>query len=169
MKALGHIPVQSTRNNAGLPVARLNVTDRALRYRANEEPPEGPEICAMCGSKHFVEIDHVDGFEEHGEPENLMWLCRSCNTRKGIAMRNAGLGRRTHQYNPSGGAKSLGQWLQAVGAITPHIDRGDRGISSDMKVSDAVAMIRATPQWKRSEFAQQLNKHKRGRRDEVPF
>lgn len=236
MKALGHIPVESTRNNAGLPVARQNsstdelpkgsrvirkrdmpgrglvkgssddylvgivvssgsnwamvrfpggftnrvktsdlirlnpqVTDRALRYRANEEPPEGPQICAMCGSNHFVEIDHIDGFEEHGDPENLMWLCRSCNTRKGIAMRNAGLGRRTHQYNPSGGAKNLGQWLQAVGAITPHIDRGDRGLSSDMKVSDAVAMIRATPQWKRSEFAQQLNKHKRRRRDEVPF
>jgi hypothetical protein len=42
-----------------------------------------------------------------------------------------------------------------------------------MKVSDAVAMIRATPDYKRSEFAAQMGKHKGGRRgggsSEVPF
>lgn len=149
--------------------ARRNVTDRALRYRANEDPPSGAEVCCFCGSTRFVEIDHVNGFEDDNEEANKMWLCRSCNTLKGVTLRNANMGRRTRQFNPSGGAKNLGQWLQAVGAITPRVDRGDRGLVSDMRVSDAVAMIRATPQWKRSEFATQLNKHKRGRRGEVPF
>lgn len=153
-----------------------NVTDRALRYRANADPPPGEKICAFCGSKRFVEVGHIDGFEEHNEPENLVWTCRQCNTRMGIVFRDAGIGRRTHQYNPtkSGGALNIGEWIQAVGAITPH--RGAKyaasryGISSDMSTAQAVAMIRATPPWKRSEFANELRKHGRGRRSsEVPF
>ena len=63
---------------------RLNVTDRALRYRANEQPPEGPRVCVYCGSVRFIEIDHVDGFEDDSSPENLVWACRRCNTLKGI-------------------------------------------------------------------------------------
>ena len=152
---------------------RRNVTDRALRYRANANPPDGPEICCYCGSERFVEVDHVNGFEDDTEPENLVWACRSCNTSKGFALKNARMGRRTAQYNPtkSGGAANLGEWMQAVGAIVPHVDRGDRGLSSEMSTSAAVAMIRATPQHRRSEFAAQLRKHGRGRRrrDEVPF
>ena len=165
MKALGSIPVVSTRSNAGLPVAvtRLNVTDRALRYRANEVPPEGPKICGYCGSKRHVEIEHIDGFEENTEPENLMWACRSCNTKKGIVLRNAGMGRRTHQYNPAGGAKSLGQWLTAVLSA--------KGESDAMSVRDAVDMIRQTSPSKRSEFAQEIwaRRRARGTDTSVPF
>jgi hypothetical protein len=163
MKGSFSIPVASTRSNAGLPVARVNVTDRALRYRANEEPPEGPKICCMCGSRRFVEIEHVDGFEEHGERENLMWACRSCNTRKGIAMRNAGLGRRTRQFNPAGGARNLGQWVIAVMSAS--------GQSGQMSVRDAVGMIRATSPSKRSEYAREIWERRRqhGTDTLVPF
>jgi hypothetical protein len=154
---------------------RENVTDRALRYRANELPPEGPRVCCYCGSTRFVEIDHVDGFEENTDPDNLVWACRSCNTLKGIVFRNGGRGRLTAQYNPTktGGAANVGEWVQAVGAIIPR--KGEKyagynyGLSSDMSTSTAVEMIRATPQWKRQEFAGQLRKHRRSRREEVPF
>jgi hypothetical protein len=163
MKALGSIPVVTTRSNAGLPVARLNVTDRALRYRANNEPPEGPKICGFCGSQRNVEIEHIDGHEEHGGAENLMWLCRSCNTKKGVVMRNAGLGRRTRQYNPAGGAKNLGQWVIAVMSA--------KGESDQMSVREAVAMIRETSQSKRSEFAEEIwnRRRARGTDKSVPF
>lgn len=77
------------------------MTDRGLRYRANASPPPGPRLCHYCGSKRNVEVEHVDGFEEHTEPPNLTWACRSCNTRKGVAFRNAGIGRRTRQFNPA--------------------------------------------------------------------
>jgi hypothetical protein len=162
----------ASRSNAGLPIAavienhsRPNVTDRALRYRANNEPPEGRKVCAMCGSTRFVEIDHIDGFEENGEAENLMWICRSCNTRKGVAMRNAHLGRRTHQYNPagSGGAKSLGQWVIAVMSA--------KGESDQMSVRDAVAMIHETPASRRTRFAEEIweRRRRRGTDREIPF
>jgi hypothetical protein len=36
------------------------VTDRALRYRANRCPPPGSPICAFCGSTRNVEVGHLD-------------------------------------------------------------------------------------------------------------
>jgi hypothetical protein len=62
--------------------------------------------------------------------------------------------------NPTkgGGAATVGEWMQAVGAITPHIDRGDRGLVSTMSVRDAVDMIRATPQSKRRDFAAKMRR-----------
>lgn len=157
------ISVASTRSHAGLPVARQNVTDRALRYRANQEPPEGDKICGYCGATRTIEIEHIDGFEENNEPENKMWACRSCNTRKGIAMRNANLGRRTVQYNPAGGARNLGQWMIAVLSA--------KGDSSAMSVRDAVAMIRATSPSKRSEYAREIWDRRRSHGTDtlVPF
>ncbi|MBZ5580890.1 MAG: HNH endonuclease [Acidobacteriia bacterium] len=80
---------------------RSPVTDRALRYRANRHAPPGPRRCHYCGRRQNVEVEHVDGYEEHGAPENLTWACRSCNTRKGIAFKAAGIGRKTHQFNPN--------------------------------------------------------------------
>lgn len=150
---------------------RQNLTDRAYRYRANQNAPKTRRQCAFCGTKKNVEVGHVDGHEENDSPENMIWTCRSCNVVAGNTMRAYGLGRLTNQYNPGrrlnpasgGGAKSLGQWMQAVGAITPHQDRGDRGLSSDMDVKAAVQMIRDTPQSRRAKFAAELNKHKRGR------
>jgi hypothetical protein len=142
---------------------RSNVTDRALRYRANQEPPEGERRCCMCGSRKNVEIEHINGFEEDNDQANKMWACRSCNTRKGIALRNAGLGRRTKQYNPAAqGATTLAQWVMAVMTA--------RGESDQMSVRDAVAMIRATPQYARSQFAHEIWERRRARSsDSVPF
>lgn len=168
------------------PPLRSNLTDRAHRYRANAEPPEGPKVCAFCGSKTKIMVGHLDGHEAHNEPENLVWTCRSCNSFHANALKRARMGKRTAQFNPSksGGASNLGEWAQAVGAIRPRAQRKgggkgsigtsdrNRDLVSDMKVSDAVAMIRATPAHKRSEFAAQLGKHKGGRRggsSNVPF
>ena len=125
------------------------VTDRGLRYRANACPPPGAKICALCGSRRRVEVGHVDGREEHTEPENLIWTCRACNVRCAISLRRAGLGRLTRQYNPSDpGARSLAQWLTAVLSM--------RGESDAMPVAAAVEMIRATPPARRSEFAREI-------------
>ena len=110
------------------------VTDRALRYRANACSPPGRKICVFCGSARNVEIHHLDGHEENTDPRNLTWACRSCNTQLGFVFRNVGLGRRTRQFNPlSEGAASLGQWVSAVLSM--------KGESDDMDVEDAVEMI----------------------------
>jgi hypothetical protein len=55
----------------------------------------------------------------------------------------------THQYNPAaGGAKTLGQWVEAVTSM--------KGESDAISVPDPVEMIRATPDWQRSAFANQI-------------
>jgi hypothetical protein len=165
---------------------RENLTDRALRYRAVATGPEGPKVCAFCGTTKKLMVGHVDGFEAHGEPDNLVWTCRSCNAHHANALKRAGMGRRTAQFNPSkaGGASNLGEWMQAVGAIRPRsqgrvkgpIGSSDRNSTlvggSQMKVSDAVAMIRATPFHKRAEFAAKLAKRGGGRSrggSDIPF
>jgi hypothetical protein len=112
-------------------------------------------VCAFCGSRGSVEVAHINGHEEDTSPANLAWTCRACNVRCANTLRAAGIGRPTRQYNPTkqGGAANLTEWLLAVGAITPH--RGAKYAAqtgSTMSVSDAVAMIRATPPEKRSEF-----------------
>ena len=82
------------------------------------------------------------------------------------AMRKAGMGRLTHQYNPtkSGGAATIGEWMRAVGSIIPHKGAqyaGENyGLVAAMPVHDAVAMIRATPAHRRSEFAQQIHRRR---------
>lgn len=89
--------------NPTQPAGRLPVeliTDRALRYRAVRNAPPGPRRCHYCGSRQNVEVEHVDGHEENTWPDNLTWACRRCNTKKGIAFRNAGAGRLTRQFNP---------------------------------------------------------------------
>ncbi len=109
-------------------------------------------------------MGHVDGREENGEPENLIWTCRSCNVRCGNTLKRANLGGRTRQYNPAtGGAESLGQWMNAVMSM-----KGDGG---NMAVADAVAMIHATPPETRSQFANQIWGIRRRRRTDksVPF
>jgi hypothetical protein len=148
----------------GIPVRR-NVTDRALRYRANQEPPEGPRVCGFCGSRQNVEVGHIDGHEENTEPENLIWTCRSCNVIAANVLRAAGLGRPTNQYNPSksGGASTIGEWMQAVGGIVPQeYSYRNEALrpASTMSAADAVAMIRATPVNRRRDFAAQLRRHR---------
>ena len=116
----------------------------------------------------FNRIGHVNGHEEDGSPANLLWTCRSCNVRCGVALRLAGLGRPTHQYNPAtGGAQTLGQWVNAVLAM--------KGESDVMSVADAVDIIRATPPNRRTSFAKEIWSRRRqrygstGRGDSVPF
>jgi len=135
---------------------RRNVTDRALRYRANRYPPPGPLICALCGSKRKIEVGHVNGHEEDSSPDNLFWTCRPCNVRCGNTLRRAGIGRLTRQYNPASGAENLGQWMNAV--MSMKVDGGT------MTVADAVAMVRATPPGDRSRFAREIwaRRRKRG-------
>jgi hypothetical protein len=152
-----------------------NLTDRAFRYRANQKPPAGKKLCIFCGTSKKLMVGHLDGHETHNSDKNLHWTCRSCNALHANALKRSGMGRRTAQYNPSasGGASNLGEWMQAVGAIRPHkYPDKNAGLSSTMKTSDAVAMIRATPASKRSEFASKLatSRARRGRsRDSVPF
>lgn len=148
------------------------VTDRALRYRANATPPPGPKTCAFCGGSQNVEVGHVDGFEENTEPHNLIWNCRSCNTIMGHVFKQNGMGRRTRQYNPAKlteGAKTMPQWVTAVMVM--------RGKSNVMNLEDAVQMIHDTPETRRSKFAKIIYEtakrrgNRPGRRadDEVPF
>lgn len=126
-----------------------NVTDRALRYRANRHPPPGPRICALCGSRRNVEIGHVNGHEEDSSRANLLYTCRSCNVRCGRTLRRAGIGRLTRQYNPAAdGAETLGAWMNAVTSI--------KGEGGTMSVARAVAAIRATPPEDRSRFAREI-------------
>jgi len=61
----------------------------------------------MCGSTRNVEVAHLNGHEEDGAPENLAWQCRSCNVRCANALRAAGLGRLTRQFNPA----EADEWL----------------------------------------------------------
>ena len=142
------------------------ITDRAKRYRANAHPPPGQRICGFCGSKRNVEVGHLDGYEENADPRNLIWNCRSCNTRLGVVFKRLGLGRRTRQYNPeSEGARSLGQWMTAVLSMKGEMDA--------MSVEDAVEIVRATPPERRSEFAREIwrRRKERGtdRWSQVPF
>ena len=142
----------------------LKITDRGYRYRANQAIPEHPKVCVFCGSsREKLMVAHLDGHEENTVEDNLSWSCRSCNSLASNTLRNAGKGRLTRQYNPSKGARNVGEWMQAVGAITPRIDRGDRGIASTMPVSEAVAIIRATPHARRSQFASELRKYSASR------
>lgn len=140
----------------GLANPKPAVTDRALRYRANANPPAGPKRCLFCGSTRNVEVGHLDGHEENNDRSNLAWNCRSCNTTLGAAFKKLGLGRRTRQYNPETGAQSVGQWVQALQSL-----RGEAG--AVMEPAAALEMVRATPADKRSEFAAQIWRTRRSR------
>lgn len=119
-----------------------DVTDRALRYRAHQCPPAGPKVCALCGSRRNVVIDHKDGFEEHSDPKNLRWLCKRCNTKLGAEMARKGQGRRTKQFNA--GARTLAEYVDAA-------DRHRRGHH------DAGGkVIHETPRARRSSFAREI-------------
>ena len=97
------------------------ITDRAKRYRANSDIGDMPAVCMFCASTKDLQVDHLDGYEEHGEPENLLWLCRSCNQLKSSVFKAAGLGRRTEQYNPFAGLFGEGGLL---GGRTTHLHTG---------------------------------------------
>ncbi len=153
------------------------VTDRALRYRANQKgcKPRSKR-CLFCGSQKNVEVCHLSGDESDGDKKNLVSCCRSCNTTAGAHFARIGLGRKTRQYN-AGGAQTLAQWVAAVTSVC----RRSKGVSSThcatagtvMPVDQAVQLIRDTSASQRSAFARQIwaRRGKRGTRSRgvVPF
>jgi hypothetical protein len=127
------------------------ITDRAKRYRASEYPPDGRRRCAFCAdSGPRLDIDHIDGHESNGSRRNLMYLCRSCNTLKGITQKRAGEGTRTRQYNPQPAAATAPGFRQYVDAV--HVLRGDR----PGNVRKAARVMQATPPAKREEFVDRI-------------
>jgi len=107
--------------------------------------PQGPKVCAKCGSRSHVVPDHINGVPDDTRRGNLQWLCKSCNTAKGIAFRNAGKGRLTRQYNP--GSKQAPTFQQYAWAVANHA----RGAHDE-----GGAIIHATPLNLRREYAGQI-------------
>ena len=125
---------------------KRNITDRAKRYRAQRNAPPGRKICNFCAQRENVDIDHVTGDESDGEPENLMYLCRPCNTRKGITQARNRIGSRTRQYNPMK-VPTFAQFKQHAAALLG-IGPGDPAA--------ATAAIRATPPETRAGYAAKI-------------
>lgn len=119
------------------------ITDRAKRYRANRTPPPGPRRCTFCARRKNIDIDHVTGDESDDDPGNLMYLCRPCNTLKGIVQARNRIGQRTRQYNPL--TVPTFAEFKHYAAVLLGIDPGD--------AAQATAAIRATPPEKRAEYS----------------
>jgi hypothetical protein len=122
------------------------ITDRAKRYRANRNSPPGPRRCNFCGSRKNVDVDHISGDESDGEPENLMFLCRSCNAQKAVTQARNKIGVRTAQFNPQ--PEPNFREFQHSAAVLLGLRRGNAG--------HATALIRATPPKKRAEYAERI-------------
>lgn len=138
------------------------VTDRALRYRANSEEcrPEGPKQCMWCGASltnaarfdgryQTIEVGHIDGDETNTTKENLAWTCRPCNQRVAAAMKKAGTGRRTKQFNP-GKRKPISDWREFAQALA--ITKGE----AIGDIDRAVDSLKATGPRRRSEFQKDI-------------
>lgn len=122
------------------------ITDRAKRYRANASPPPGPRRCNFCASRRNVDIDHITGDETDDTPDNLMFLCRGCNTLKGITQARNRIGTRTRQYNPAR-APTFSEFKNAA-AVLLGTARGS--------VAQATAAIRATAAATRAKYAARI-------------
>ena len=110
----------------------------------------------FCGATRNVEVHHVDGQPDNSQPANLVWADRGCNTKIGIVLKRAGIGRRTRQLNPSAeGATTLAQWVTAVTSM--------KGESDAMDPAAAIEIIHATPPDVRSRFAKQIWRIRRQR------
>lgn len=126
---------------------RNPITDRAKRYRAQKNRPPGRKLCNFCASRRNIDIDHVTGNESEGDAENLIYLCRTCNTMKGITQARNRIGTRTRQYNP--GRASFERFKHAAAVLI--------GIAPG-SAAEATATIRATPPQTRAEYAERLAK-----------
>jgi hypothetical protein len=137
--------VKPKRKNAPRkPVSKI--TDRAKRYRAHapDVVPPPPKQCGFCGGKRDVIPHHITGNESDGDPQDLMWACRSCNQKVGGWMRKAGIGKLTRQFNPGMARKEImREYGNAIKVMRGEFE-GDIGA--------AVATIRATPRDIRSAY-----------------
>lgn len=128
-----------------------DITDRALRYRANSEEcrPTGAKICMWCRSRTSIEVGHIDGDETNTTPENLAWTCRPCNQIVGAHFKAMGAGRRTKQFNP-GKRKPISDWREFAQALA--ITKGEAIGDLDR----AVDSLKATGPRRRSEFQKDI-------------
>lgn len=122
------------------------ITDRAKRYRANKQPPPGPRRCTFCSSRRNIDIDHITGDESDDAPANKMYLCRPCNTAKGIVQARNRIGARTRQYNPFK-VPTFAEFKHHA-AVLLGVAAGD--------AHKATGAIRATPPEKRVEYADRI-------------
>lgn len=137
---------------------RSNLTDRAKRYRA-QNAVRGEHRCVLCNARGRLDVMHLDGDENHGEPANLAHGCRSCNGKLAAAFKRIGAGVLTNQYNPAkGGVPSFAQYAWAV---TQQQHSGEHG--------EAGAVIHATPRSKRIEYARRIADLKASRHNLWPF
>ena len=83
-------PMRESGKQARKRKEKRDVTDRALRYRAQANAPPGPRVCALCGSTRNIDIGHINGHEEDNSAANKLYMCRSCNVRCGNTLRRAG-------------------------------------------------------------------------------
>ncbi len=123
-----------------------DLTDRAKRYRAQRNPPPGRKICNFCASRKNIDIDHVTGNESDGAPDNLIYLCRTCNTQKGVIQARNRIGIRTRQYNP---------WKMPTFA---QFKRGAKILLgfAPGDVAEATELVKSTPPEKRAAFAEKI-------------
>lgn len=138
--------------------ARVNITDRAHRYRANEMLSVVGKRCALCGSTRNLVVDHKDGHPDHTSPSNLQILCKSCNTAKG--------GKRpTNQYNPAKGEiPTFDQYAWAVSSGARQVYSGGSTRHAAGVHDEAGAIIHATPKRKRAEYAREIARRARSTR-----
>jgi hypothetical protein len=122
-----------------------NLSDRAKRYRANRRPPAGPRRCNFCGSRQNIDIDHIEADESDDDQLNKIFLCRVCNTRKGITQKRARIGIRTRQYNPT--SATITGWKHAAAVLTGN-QPGD--------VAAATHYIRQTSEAARRRFSEAI-------------
>lgn len=151
--------MKQTISNPARPGARRPVTvitDRAKRYRAQVDILERNDRCKFCGNPSAaLMVGHIDGDESHGEPRNLTYVCRSCNTKQAAHFTRRGAGRKTRQYNPGPGALSLAQYLTAVMTL--------KGESDQMTLSAARQLVRDTPAELRSSYASEIWRRRKAR------
>jgi hypothetical protein len=106
-----------------------------------------------------LDVMHLDGNENHGEPANLAHGCRSCNGKLAAAFKRIGAGVPTNQYNPAkGGVPTFEQYAWAItqgeGGQHHHYKRGE-GWQPGAH-DEAGAIIHATPKSKRIQYARRL-------------
>ncbi len=172
IKVPGVGPLFGRRNPAYARSAE-SITDRAKRYRS-QHPDVRPnmERCEYCGSRRNLVVHHRDGNEANITKKNLGCACKSCNGAIGEAMKRAGRGVRTKQYNPAGKSEAqiLKDYQFAILVMRGRLD-GD--------VNAALETIRKTPARLRSKYTREMWKTRRerygesgrlfGGADEVPF
>ena len=146
----------------------VTLTDRAQRYRAQKAIAQpGRKRCIYCGKPSGpLMVDHINGKESDNNPRNLVYACRSCNTKKGAHYARRGKGVRTRQYNPPAkAAANLAQWIEMAKAL--------KGEPSTMTLDAAQAMLSATGAERRSRFAEEIWRIRRARGTDkwaaVPF